>query len=106
MRYTLTEKEINTTVDLLINKYELSTRFLNNMFGKDLKDNSQGILRKLEDSEVERRLIIKQFTEGTIEFLCNYWVLTTGFHAPKTRNIVMHRSINSNILYEQIVGRE
>lgn len=56
-------------------------------------------------NKLERRIIIKQFTEGTIEFLFNYGVLTTGFDAPKTRNIVICRPINSNILYEQIVGR-
>lgn len=56
-------------------------------------------------NKMERRIIIKQFTEGTIEFLVNYGVLTTGFDAPKTRNIIICRPINSNILYEQIVGR-
>lgn len=56
-------------------------------------------------NKMERRIIIKQFTEGDIEFLFNYGVLTTGFDAPKTRNIVICRPINSNILYEQIVGR-
>ncbi|WP_394884691.1 DEAD/DEAH box helicase [Clostridium butyricum] len=58
-----------------------------------------------DTNKTERRLIIKQFTEGTIDFLFNYGVLTTGFDAPKTRNIVICRPINSNILYEQIVGR-
>ncbi|MFD3156740.1 DEAD/DEAH box helicase [Haloimpatiens sp. FM7330] len=56
-------------------------------------------------NKMERRIIIKQFTEGHIEFLFNYGVLTTGFDAPKTRNIVICRPINSDILYEQIVGR-
>ncbi len=56
-------------------------------------------------NKMERRIIIKQFTEGSIEFLLNYGVLTTGFDAPKTRMIVICRPINSNILYEQIVGR-
>lgn len=58
-----------------------------------------------DTNKTERRIIIKQFTEGTIDFLFNYGVLTTGFDAPKTRNIVICRPINSNILYEQIVGR-
>ncbi|MFW6029255.1 MAG: DEAD/DEAH box helicase [Halanaerobiales bacterium] len=56
-------------------------------------------------NKLERRIIIKQFTEGKIEFLFNYNVLTTGFDAPKTKNIVICRPINSDILYEQIVGR-
>lgn len=58
-----------------------------------------------DTNKTERRIIIKQFTEGTIDFLFNYGVLTTGFDAPKTENIVICRPINSNILYEQIVGR-
>lgn len=56
-------------------------------------------------NNTERRIIIKEFTEGKIEFLFNFGVLTTGFDAPKTRNIVICRPINSDILYEQIVGR-
>ena len=56
-------------------------------------------------NKMERRIIIKQFTEGSIEFLFNYGVLTTGFDAPKTTTIVICRPVNSNILYEQIVGR-
>lgn len=56
-------------------------------------------------NKMERRLIINDFTEGKIDFLFNFGVLTTGFDAPKTRNIVICRPINSNILYEQIVGR-
>ena len=58
-----------------------------------------------DKNKMERRIIIKQFTDGEIDFLFNYGVLTTGFDAPKTRNIVICRPINSNILYEQIVGR-
>lgn len=58
-----------------------------------------------DTNKMERRLIINDFTEGKIDFLFNFGVLTTGFDAPKTRNIVICRPINSNILYEQIVGR-
>ena len=58
-----------------------------------------------DTNKMERRIIIKQFTDGEIDFLFNYGVLTTGFDAPKTRNIVICRPINGNILYEQIVGR-
>ena len=58
-----------------------------------------------DTNKTERRIIIKQFTEGSIDFLFNYGVLTTGFDAPKTQNVVICRPINSNILYEQIVGR-
>lgn len=58
-----------------------------------------------ETNAVNRRALIKEFTEGKIDFLFNYGVLTTGFDAPKTKNVVICRPINSNILYEQIVGR-
>ena len=37
--------------------------------------------------------------------LVNHSVLTTGFDAPRTNNIVITRPIFSDILYEQIVGR-
>ncbi len=58
-----------------------------------------------DTNNTERRIIINEFKEGNIDFLFNYGVLTTGFDAPKTRNIVICRPINSNILYEQIIGR-
>lgn len=58
-----------------------------------------------ETNKTERRIIINEFKNGKIDFLFNYEVLTTGFDAPKTRNIVICRPINSNILYEQIIGR-
>lgn len=60
---------------------------------------------KSDSNKTERRIIINEFKSGRIDFLFNYNVLTTGFDAPKTRNIVICRPINSNILYEQIVGR-
>lgn len=53
-----------------------------------------------------RRLFyIEKFREGEIQMLINHSVLTTGFDAPKTNNIVICRPIFSDILYEQIVGR-
>lgn len=58
-----------------------------------------------DTNKTERRIIINEFKKGKIEFLFNYGVLTTGFDAPKTQNIVICRPINSNILYEQIIGR-
>lgn len=58
-----------------------------------------------DTNKTERRAIINEFKNGKIDFLFNYGVLTTGFDAPKTRNIVICRPINSNILYEQIIGR-
>jgi superfamily II DNA or RNA helicase len=58
-----------------------------------------------DTNKTERRIIINEFKNSKIDFLFNYGVLTTGFDAPKTRNIVICRPINSNILYEQIIGR-
>ena len=58
-----------------------------------------------DTNRTERRIIVNEFKNGNIDFLFNYGVLTTGFDAPKTRNIVICRPINSNILYEQIIGR-
>jgi superfamily II DNA or RNA helicase len=52
-----------------------------------------------------RRVLIEEFRNGSIEFLFNYGVLTTGFDAPKTNYIVICRPTTSVILYEQIVGR-
>lgn len=52
-----------------------------------------------------RRKYIEQFKNGEIEFIFNYGVLTTGFDAPKTENIVICRPTFSDVLYEQIVGR-
>lgn len=58
-----------------------------------------------DTNNTERRIVISEFKNGSIDFLFNYGVLTTGFDAPKTRNIVICRPIYSNILYEQIIGR-
>lgn len=53
----------------------------------------------------ERLINIDKFKKGEINFIINHSVLTTGFDAPKTDNIVICRPIFSDILYEQIVGR-
>lgn len=53
----------------------------------------------------ERLKNIDKFKKGEINFIINHSVLTTGFDAPKTDNIVICRPIFSDILYEQIVGR-
>lgn len=52
-----------------------------------------------------RRGFIEQFKDGTVQFLVNYGVLTTGFDAPKTECIVLCRPTQSPVLYEQIIGR-
>lgn len=52
-----------------------------------------------------RRKLLEQFKKGEIQYVVNYGVLTTGFDAPQTQNIVICRPTFSEILYEQIVGR-
>ncbi len=52
-----------------------------------------------------RHLAVDRFKDGTVEFLVNYGVLTTGFDAPGTNHIVLARPITSQVLYEQVVGR-
>lgn len=52
-----------------------------------------------------RRIMIDKFKKGEIQYLFNYGVLTTGFDAPKVKNIVLARPVRSEILYEQIIGR-
>lgn len=53
----------------------------------------------------KRLVYIDKFRKGELQMLVNHSVLTTGFDAPKTNNIVICRPIFSDILYEQIVGR-
>lgn len=53
----------------------------------------------------KRLVYIEQFRNRELQMLVNHSVLTTGFDAPKTNNIVICRPIFSDILYEQIVGR-
>ena len=48
MRYTLKDSEIKEVVDLLINKYELSTNFLNKLYGIEEKEIAGNILEKLD----------------------------------------------------------
>ena len=52
-----------------------------------------------------RLKLLEQFKARKIQFVTNYGVLTTGFDAPKVKNIVICRPTFSEVLYEQIVGR-
>jgi DNA repair protein RadD len=52
-----------------------------------------------------RREWISDFRAGTLQFLCNYGVLTTGFDAPQIRVVVVARPTASPLLYEQMIGR-
>jgi DNA repair protein RadD len=52
-----------------------------------------------------RQTIISSFKEGTIQILCNYGVLSTGFDDPEIDVVFMARPTNSIVLYSQIIGR-
>jgi DNA repair protein RadD len=52
-----------------------------------------------------RRLIIQQFSEGEIDVLLNYGVLSTGFDAPNVQTVVIARPTRSVVLYSQMLGR-
>jgi DNA repair protein RadD len=52
-----------------------------------------------------RNLAIENFKNKKINILINYSVLSTGFDAPKLNTLIIARTINSNILGSQIIGR-
>lgn len=52
-----------------------------------------------------RKKIIKDFSSGNIQFLCNCEILTTGFDEPKISHVIMARPTISQVLYEQMIGR-
>lgn len=52
-----------------------------------------------------RRKIIKDFSSGKIQFLCNCEILTTGFDEPKVSHLIMARPTISQVLYDQMIGR-
>jgi DNA repair protein RadD len=53
----------------------------------------------------ERERTLARFKAGSLKFLCNVNVLTTGFDAPATDCVVMLRPTMSAGLYYQMVGR-
>ncbi|HVK14424.1 MAG TPA: DEAD/DEAH box helicase [Gemmataceae bacterium] len=53
----------------------------------------------------QRKEIIREFSAGEIQFLCNCAVLTEGFDAPNCAAIVMGRPTKSLSLYTQMLGR-
>lgn len=55
--------------------------------------------------KAQRTQIIKEFKNGTLQYLINCEILTTGFDHPPLQNIVILRPTDSYSLYEQICGR-
>jgi len=52
-----------------------------------------------------RKELIRDFSEGRLQFLCNCAVLTEGFDAPVCSAVVMARPTKSLSLYTQMLGR-
>lgn len=53
----------------------------------------------------QRKEIVRNFSEGRTQFLCNCAVLTEGFDAPVCAAIIMGRPTKSRTLYTQMLGR-
>lgn len=53
----------------------------------------------------DRRLLLKDFSAGKIQVLCNVGIATEGFDCPDVEYIVMGRPTKSRLLYTQMVGR-
>jgi len=58
-----------------------------------------------ETTSEERRTTLARFKGGTIKYLCNVGVLTTGFNAPNTDCVVLLMPTRSPGKYYQCVGR-
>jgi superfamily II DNA or RNA helicase len=56
-------------------------------------------------AQADRRDMIAQFRDGTVQFLINCAVLTEGFDAPETACIAVARPTKSRSLYAQMIGR-
>ena len=52
-----------------------------------------------------RRQIIHDFREGKINVLCNHGILTSGFDVPQIDTLLICRTVGSNALYTQMIGR-
>jgi superfamily II DNA or RNA helicase len=53
----------------------------------------------------DRRRLLKDFSEGKIQVICNCGVLTEGFDDPGVEVVIMGRPTKSRSLYAQMVGR-
>lgn len=53
----------------------------------------------------DRRKLLADFADGTIQVVCNCGVLTEGYDNPEVEVIVMGRPTKSRCLYSQMVGR-
>ena len=73
------------------------------MLNKFLKDSADYIT--YETSKSKRKTVINKFKRGKLKFLVNVRVLTEGFDAPNTINVVVLSSTRNDIAIIQILGR-
>jgi len=80
---------------------EVLTLLLNRASGREV-----GAVVTGRTPRAERADTIARFrANGTLRFLCNVGVLTTGFDAPQANVVCITRPTTSAALYEQMVGR-
>ncbi|BBO84014.1 hypothetical protein DSCO28_45800 [Desulfosarcina ovata subsp. sediminis] len=60
---------------------------------------------KIDGKSKNRGDILKRFTDGNIQVLTNYGVLTEGFDDPSVECILMARPTTSPLVYTQCIGR-
>lgn len=58
-----------------------------------------------ETPDEERKQILSDFKDGTVQVLINVGVLTEGFDEPSIEAIILAKPTRSTLLYTQIVGR-
>ena len=75
-------------LDMILKKEGISSAYILGTSKKETRDN-----------------IIGEFKNKNLNVLINYGVLSTGFDAPKLNTLIIARTINSNILGSQIIGR-
>lgn len=56
-------------------------------------------------NRARRQSLIADFRSQTVQVLCNYALLSTGFDAPKTDVVFIARPTGSIVLYSQMIGR-
>ncbi len=59
MRYTLTNAEIKITTNLLLKKYDISTTFLNELYGRKHKANTEAILSELQYCDLDKKQLCR-----------------------------------------------
>ncbi len=74
-------------------------------YGAVNRDTAVSLDGSLTPQDPRRQQIVKDFKNGTIQYLVNCGVATEGFDAPATSVIAIGRPTKSRALYTQMVGR-